>query len=299
MDNLLNSFKLSCAAFCFKKPVLVHRVLRKSSQGCPPCVFQEEKARRATDAARGTVKMAVLKGDGQSSHLVAASCYNQKPFYMILSRCKSVMWTPIMKKLWSTSLQRKVNFTFLRWSMSNDYNFQMNDNDIADQLRLVFWIMRFQRNKKWWWALFLRGYEVSLVNSYVSMTRYCELKGVPVPWTHHDWNKAIGYAHLDPIEYWPRRKGPLKNDDTTCPAKQDNPSDLKKKAPRVDSVALLPTWGRLKGRLNHNTKIHMPVPPSSQNATCQLRCWAYKEMHPLDKAEGSNIKPSGLRSHVM
>jgi hypothetical protein len=101
--------------------------------------------------------------------------------------------------------------------------------------------MRFQRNNKWWWALFLWGYEVLLVNSYVSMKRYCELKGVPVPWIHHDWNKAIGYVHLDPIEYWPRRKGSFKNDDTTCPAKQDNLSDLKKKAPRVDSIALLPT----------------------------------------------------------
>jgi hypothetical protein len=97
-------------------------------------VFQEEKAGRAADAARGTVKAAVLKGDGQSSDLAIASCYNQKPLYMISSRCKSVTWTPITKKLWSISLQWKINFTVLCWSMSNDYNFQMNDNDIADQL---------------------------------------------------------------------------------------------------------------------------------------------------------------------
>ncbi len=82
----------------------------------------------------------------------------------------------------------------------------MNDNDIADQLRLVYRIMRFQRNNKWWWALFLWGYEVSMVNSYVAMKQYCKLKGVVVPWNHHDWNEAIGYAHLDPAEYWPRRK---------------------------------------------------------------------------------------------
>ncbi len=82
---------------------------------------------------------------------------------------------------------------------------------------------------------------------------------LPVPWTHHDWNEAIGYVHLDPIEYWPRRKGLFKNDDTTCPTKQDNLSDLKKKASRMDSMALLPTRYRLKGRLNHNTTMHMPV----------------------------------------
>jgi hypothetical protein len=77
-----------------------------------------------------------------------------------LSRCKSVTWMPIMKKLWNTSLQWKVDYTFLCWSMSNDYNFQMNDSDIADQLRLDHRIMCFQRNNKWWWALFLWGYEV-------------------------------------------------------------------------------------------------------------------------------------------
>jgi hypothetical protein len=82
-----------------------------------------------------------------------------------------------------------------------------------------------------------------MVNSYVSMKRYCELKGVPVPWSHHDWNKAIGYAHLDP-EYWPRWKGPFsKNDDPTGSATKRAPtSDLpKKKAPRLDSMSLSPT----------------------------------------------------------
>jgi hypothetical protein len=48
-------------------------------------VFQEEKAGRAANLARGTVKAAVLKGDGQSSDLVVALCYDQKPFYMISS----------------------------------------------------------------------------------------------------------------------------------------------------------------------------------------------------------------------
>jgi adenosine deaminase len=98
---------------------------------------------------------------------------------------------PIEKKVWSTALKKTIDFSFLRWNLSDDYNYEMNDNDVADQLRLVYWIMRFQRNIKWWWALFLWSYEVSLVNSYVMYKRYCELKGVPVQWTHHDWNEAI------------------------------------------------------------------------------------------------------------
>ncbi len=68
----------------------------------------------------------------------------------------------------------------------------MNDNDIADQLQLAYPILRFQRNVKWWWAIFLWGYEVSLINSYVMYKRYCKLKGVPVKWMHHDLNEVIG-----------------------------------------------------------------------------------------------------------
>jgi hypothetical protein len=263
--------------------------------------MQEEKLGKHADAARGTVKAAVLKEDSMSSDLVVASCYDQKPFYMISSKCEKVSWDPVTKKVWSSSLKSNVDFKFLRWSLSHDYNYQMNDYDIADQLRLVYQIMHFQRNNKWWWALFLWGYKVSVVNSYVSMKRYCELKGVPVPWSHHDWNEAIGYTHLDP-EYWPKQKGPFsKNDDATGSAtKQAATSDLpKKKAPRLVSMSLSPTRGRLKGRLDHKTRLHMPLPPLSANAACQLHRWAHKESNPMDNPEGANVKPSGSRAHVM
>ena len=66
--------------------------------------------------------------------------------------------------------------------------------------------MRFQSNIKWCRALFLWRYEVSMMNSYISFKWYCELKGVPVKWTHHDWNQGIRYAHLDLDEDWPRKK---------------------------------------------------------------------------------------------
>jgi hypothetical protein len=130
------------------------------SSGCPPCVIQEEKLGKHANAARGTVKAAVLKGDSMSSDLVVASCFDQKLFYMISSKVKKVSWEPIVKKVWSSPLKSNVDFTFLRWSLSHDYNYQMNDNDIADQLQLHYQIMRFQRNNKWWWALFLWGYKV-------------------------------------------------------------------------------------------------------------------------------------------
>jgi hypothetical protein len=135
MDNLFNSVKLARTAYSLPKPVLVHGVLRKSGRGCPPCVLQEDKTGKAADATRGKVKAAVLKGDSMSSDLVVASCYDQKPFYMISSKCEEVSWKPVTKKLWSSRLKKQTDFTFLRWSLSHDYNFEMNDNDIVDQLR--------------------------------------------------------------------------------------------------------------------------------------------------------------------
>ena len=79
-------------------------------------------------------------------------------------------------------------------------------------------------------------------------------------------------------------------------------SDLSKtkkpKAPKMDSMSLSPTRGRLKLRLD-NTFPHMPLKPDNAQSTCQLHRWAWKEVHPLDKNEGVNIKPPGSRAHVM
>ncbi len=91
MDNLYNSVKHAQAAYLLPNPVLIHGVLRKSGRGCPPCVVQEEKTGRAADQARGTVKAAVLKGDSWLSDLIVASCYNQKPFYIISHSCENML----------------------------------------------------------------------------------------------------------------------------------------------------------------------------------------------------------------
>ena len=54
----------------------------------------------------------------------------------------------------------------------------------------------FSTNQKWWWALWMWALEVSMVNAHMVLRRYCELKGVPMPYTHHDFNKKIGYTIL-------------------------------------------------------------------------------------------------------
>ena len=83
MDNLFNSVSLARAAYKLPSKVLVHGVIRKSGRGVPPVVLQEELGGKRADAVRGTVKVAVLKDDSESHDLLVASCYDQKPFYMI------------------------------------------------------------------------------------------------------------------------------------------------------------------------------------------------------------------------
>ena len=69
----------------------------------PPIVMQEELTGKRADAARGTTKVAVLRGDSKSSQLIVASCYNQKPFYMISQSIEEVTWVMHSKRMWSIS----------------------------------------------------------------------------------------------------------------------------------------------------------------------------------------------------
>ncbi len=133
---------------------------------------------------------------------------------------------------------------------------------------------------------------MSLINSYISYKCLCELKGVPQKWTHHDLNEAVGYAHVDLEEYWPRRKSPSPpmNNAGKVPAGNT-------RSPKFDTHALSLTRDRLRGRLNSEVA-HMPVQPEAAVGTtvCQLHRWAWKEFNPDD---GKNNKPVGLRSQVM
>ena len=104
---------------------------------------------KRADAVRGTVKAAVLKGDTESSDLVVASCYDQKPFYMVSHSIAPITWVPVTKTVWSHALKKNVPYAFFCWNISHDYNHEMNDNDVDNPLRLVYRMQQFQLNQKW------------------------------------------------------------------------------------------------------------------------------------------------------
>ncbi len=72
----------------------------------------------------------------------------------------------------------------------------MNDNDKANQLRLQYHMMRFSQNNKWWWALWLGGFEVCVVNAWMMYQWYHKDHDLEMVYNHYDFVKAASKAYL-------------------------------------------------------------------------------------------------------
>ena len=168
LDNLCNSTKFCREAFSGKNAVMVHGVTRKSGHGLPSCVLQEEiKNAKDAEKVRGRTKAAVLEGDEVCPNLVAFSVYDTKPVQFLSMSCTSLTWIEKVKKVFDKKEQRNVNMKFLRCNVTDEYNNGMNGVDVADQLRGSYRIDRWMRKRKWWWALWMWGFQLLLVNAYV------------------------------------------------------------------------------------------------------------------------------------
>ena len=136
------------------------------------------------------------------------------------------------------------------------------------------------------WALWKWGLEVSLINAYMMMRRYCKTNGLHPTYSHHDFNKKVGYALLDHVNEWPRRNR-KQPPDATRKRKCTTPPPVTMKAPRFSADALCPNKGNLKKRLDFSLR-HLPtVPPGEKgNHVCQLHRWANRT-----KTSTHNIPP--------
>ncbi len=171
MDNLFIGVDLAWEAYLLQTQVLVHGVVLKLNHSFPTWLIQEEKARKAAERVQGTVKAAVLKNDGKSCVLIIASC----SFYILSHSIKEITWIEDEKKAYSPALKKAITFKVLCFNLSHNYNFEMNDDDMLDQLQLVYHFMRFQQNIKRWWALWLWGMEVLLINDTRCIAGICNL----------------------------------------------------------------------------------------------------------------------------
>ncbi len=169
----------------------------------------------------------------------------------------------------------------------------MNDDDIADSLCLVYHQQRFQQYEKWWWALFIWGFEVSLTNAYM-MRRYCELKCVHVPYSHHDFKEKYKLAYLDPKKHWPHRKSPPLLSLMSAKTPRRNIKQQGCWAPRFYKTALCQDDGWIKKQLD-NALNHISTIPAGKKgkANSQLCWWDSRE-----KTDQNAIPPVG-RQHAM
>ena len=327
MDNLYVSSLFCRAAYCHDKKILVAGVAR-ASRGVPKVVMQHiEKDKKKALALKGTVKAAVLEGDNRCPQLVACSFYDSKPVHFISMIADSIEWITKERTVFDKDDQVVTAMEFLRLNMTDDYNNNMHEVDIADQLRNNYRIDFWLRFYKFWWAIFVWGLGVQMVNAYVVYKDVMEVEGVPKKdWlSHYEFNKAVALAWIDRDEedlrarkrrlarekeiqkkrtrppQHPQDDTNVDNNTTTTPAppkrqkhststtsSSASSSDQKtSKSPTVSDHSLHRN-GNLRYRLDH-TLPHYPVRPSEMAYKSKPRCAIHRWATNRKKERKGNV----------
>ena len=149
MDNLFNSKKLYSAGYAER--TLMVGVCRINHRGlCPSIIQKEEKNPARAEKLRGTTNVALLKDDPSCPDLSSISTYYTKPVLMLPTIAEKIGWIAKGRKVWSKEKNEYANVSFLRLNMINDYNYQIGDVDIADQLHGSYRPDHWLQNNKWW-----------------------------------------------------------------------------------------------------------------------------------------------------
>ena len=295
VDNLYMSARFAKGCYVHDKSVLVAGVSRIKDRGIPKCVLQEPVKKQQLATTRGTMKAAVLEGDSNCPELVAVSIYDNKPVHFLTMSCDSIAWVEKKRNVWNPIARKMDEVKYLRVNINNDYNYKMNNVDIADQLRNNYKMDRWLRQKKWWWSIYLWGQGVLLTNAYLV---YCRTVPKNLRLTHYQFLLSVATAWIDknetdirhvrrirekkcpkrspdgatttPQQQRPRPE-PLHNTRTTSTSTESStPLTSPMKAPMVNKNALDPTSGVLKQRLDHFGKFHCPIPSESKKPSCAL-----------------------------
>ena len=67
---------------------------------------------------------------------------------------------------------------FLRLNQINNCTKGMGNVDVANQLRGVYRLDRWVRNRKWWWSMLFLSLGVILKNSYQLYPQMCKKEGL-------------------------------------------------------------------------------------------------------------------------
>ena len=98
-------------------------------------IQKEEKSKEAANQNRGTRKAAIVKDSTECRDLIVCSVYDTKPVHMMSTVAEMVEWIEKKRSVCSAEAGTKVSISYLRLNLIDDYNNNMNNIDLADQLR--------------------------------------------------------------------------------------------------------------------------------------------------------------------
>ena len=157
MDNLYTSWKFG--EMLAARQCLFGGTMRNEDwRGIHKAVVQKVVTKAAElEKAKGTLLASVrAQGMPQGCEVICTSFYDDAPFMMMSNIVGSVNVIEIHRKCYSTGTQKHFWVIVKRLSLADLYNHNMNQVDLADQLRTWYrpdglWI----RQRKWWWNIFL------------------------------------------------------------------------------------------------------------------------------------------------
>ena len=185
----------------------------------------------------------------------------------------SLKWVEKVKWVYNKNEAKNVGMRFLWCEVNDDYNNGMNGIDIADQFWGMSHIDQWMRKWRWWWAIWIWGVQLLLVNAYI-LCKTTQLimwkKDKKSIMSHDDFWHQIALAWLlgndgsstnnQPVKMW-------KFQDSTA----FDCSTTSTKARRVNNSALDPHSGVLWRWLDDDA--HYPIPLPDAKCPCHSLCW--------------------------
>ena len=173
----------------------------------------------------------------------------------------------------------------------------MGSVDIADQLRGVYRLDRFVRNRKWWWSILFWSLGVLLTNAYKLYLSVCENAGVaPTYKQQYEFRKAIAEYWINPElisseisssgkkrsinELFDSSNDSCSVSGVTNPFLSPAPSlaseqTIESKSARISDSSLDERKGLLRKRLD-TLLDHLPEPARKAKPRCGLHHWLNK-----------------------
>jgi len=151
----------------------------------------------------------------------------------------------------------------------------MNGVDIADQLHGSYLIDKWMRKGKWWWAIWMWGVQLLLVNAYVlykTVHLYMWKKNKKSIMSQYEFRCQLTLAWLlsgsDPGSQGIKHTCTISANESQCASSYS-------KARKISNASLDPNSGNLCMRLDGDQ--HFPVIHTSKRPCCSLYMWVEQE----------------------